>query len=287
MRIKYVLIPTIRQWHPTEKWISRLYKIYADTLSEIEHFDKVFFDFSECEFFANHACVFLGGLDLFLWTKYQIKITYGNFIDNSIKGYLERIGFFDKNKGWAHLPYSDFTMPDIRARKPYKDIKILLDQPDFPFKTEQSKNQIKENIGELFLNVDQHSNSISGATASAQFYPREKIFRFALVDYGIGISRRVQKFLKEEHNENISEGEALLRALVDGFTTKKDISGLGLKILKDFVLQNKGRISIFCNTVYYRNDARKKSEERFQLKTDQGFNGTYIVIDFDTQQICQ
>ncbi len=284
---KTILVPLVRQWHPSTNCITRLYKLYTEALSNIETTKAIHFDFSECDFLGNHGCVFLGGLDVFLKLKFRLqKITYGNFCNSEVNRYMNRLGYYDKEQGWTHLPYSDFSMEDIRLKKPYKDINILLKQDIFPFQSDTVKETIKDKMGELFLNVLQHSNSPHGATASAQYYPTEKIIRFSLVDFGIGIARNIQQYSKTTLRQNISEGEALLKAFEKRFTTKKGSNGLGLKIIKDFILQNESKISILCNRVYYQYDGASDKEHRYRLKTEQGFDGTFIVIDFNTRKIC-
>lgn len=283
---KIIDIPAIQLQHPDIKAMAKLYKIYETTLHNIRKTNAIAFDFSDCRFFSNHAFVFLGGLDMFLREKYNLtRITYIN-LPEKIEEYLQRVGFFEKERSWARLPYSDFSMDDIRQKKPYQDINSLLNSPDFPIQSDEAKQIIKEKIGELFLNVYQHSKSPAGATASAQYYPTDKTIRFALVDFGIGISKNIQKFLKRKFKQNISGGDALLKAFEERFTTKENSSGLGLKIIKDFVLQNESRISIFCNKVCYQYIGKTNSEERYLLKVSRGFNGTYIIIDFDTTNIC-
>lgn len=282
-----ILVPTIHHWHPKISAIQKLFKLYISAREFAPETDTVYFDFSECEFFANHAAVFLGGLDRFLKEKYRFsEITYGSYCNPEVETYLTRVGYFNKMQGWSQLPYSDFSLDDIRRKKPYEDINQLLEQPDFPFRRKADRDVIKSKIGELFLNVLQHSQSPAGCSASAQFYPSEDRFRFAIVDYGIGISENIRRFFLQQHAENISPGEALLKAFEEHFTTKAGANGLGLKEIKAYVLQNQGKISIFCNTVFYQYNGRKDQAGGYQLKTPEGFDGTYIVIDFDTQNIC-
>jgi len=284
--VVFVGIPQVPLGHPGVNTIIKLYKIYEAVLRNGRNCDSVVFDFSECSFFSNHACVFLGGLDLFLRKKFDLhKITYIN-LNEKVAEYLQRLGYFEKEKGWAYLPYSDFSMEDIRQKKPYKDINTLLNSSNFPVQSQEAQQIIKEKIGELFLNVYQHSESPAGATASAQYYPTQEIIRFSIIDYGIGISKNIRRFFKKKLGQNISSGEALLKAFQERFTTKENASGLGLKIIKDFVLQNESKISIFCNDVFYQYDGKANAETRYQLKVKKGFGGTYIIIDFDTRKIC-
>ncbi|MBD3290218.1 hypothetical protein GF337_15535 [candidate division KSB1 bacterium] len=281
---KTIKIPTI-SIDVTHTEIKQLFLIYIKCLENIENFRKVIFDFSGCSFFSNHAVVFLGGLDLFLKENYSIHVvSYQNQSPN-IYSYFERLGFYRKELGWTHFPYSDFSQDDIANKKPYRDINSLLSSNLFPFKSEQDKQAIKDTIGELFLNVLQHSMSPAGATASAQFYPSEDIIRFSVVDFGIGIARHIQNHFEQKFNKRVSSKEALLRAFEEGFTTKANASGSGLKIIKDFVCLNESKMSIFCNDIFYQCDGKTKSEKGYMLEGSHNFSGTFVIIEFNTQRI--
>lgn len=269
------------------KEIQLLFRIYFETLTRVKKRKEIIFDFSNCNFFSNHSCVFLGGFDLFLKEMYNIKeIKYTNINNSSVADYFQRLGYFNPQKSWTNLPYSDFTMKDIELKKPYMDINQLLAQRVFPFKSEKAKNMIKDTMGELFLNVYQHSESTSGATSSAQFYPQLNLLRFSIVDFGIGICQRIKHYIKEKEGRNISTQEAILKAFEYGFTTKDDAYGTGLKSIKDFVLQNDSKISIFCNNIFYQYHGKYDKEYGITIKGPIEFSGTFIAMDFNTDKIC-
>ncbi len=272
----------------TKREINQLYSLYYKTIVDIEIHTDIIFDFRMCNFFSNHACVFLGGLDLFLKKAKNINNIHYNINNNSIVfEYLDKIGFFKKDRSWSNLPYSDFSMIDIAEKKPYRDINYLLSSNIFPFKSDKAINIIKESIGELFLNVYQHSNSPSGATASAQYYPAQNVIQFSLIDFGYGIANHVSTFLNKKYNYQLSSKEALLRAFEAGFTTKEKASGTGLTNIKDLICMNESKISIFCNNLFYQFDGQTNSEIGFSLKEGSlEFGGTFVIIEFNTKKIC-
>jgi hypothetical protein len=280
---KIIKIPEISP-RVTGREIKQLFLIYIQCIENIENYRNVIFDFSECSFCSNHAVVFLGGLDLFLKAKYAItQVSYQNQRPQ-VSNYFQRLGFFQKELGWTHFKYSDFSQTDIANKKPYRDINVLLDSNLFPFKSEEDKEVIKDTIGELFLNVLQHSQSLAGATASAQFYPSENVIRFSVVDFGIGIARHIQDYFELNFDQHVSSQEALLKSFEAGFTTKARASGNGLTLIKEFVCQNESKLSIFCNDVFYQYDGRKKSETGYTLKGFHNFHGTFIIIEFNTEE---
>lgn len=268
------------------KEITQLYNLYIRTLDQIEDHEKAIFNFQNCSFFSNHACVFLGGLDLFIKAKYGVKKVSYEIKHPKVSDYFDRLGYFNKQKGWTNLPYSDFSIEDIKEKKPYRDINELLMSSLFPFKSEKAKDIIKEVMDELFLNVYQHSGSPAGATASAQYYPTQKTIRFSIVDFGVGISKHIQRFFEQKRNKKVTTAEALLKAFEEGFTTKEGASGTGLKTIKDLICANESKISIFCNNIFYQINGKDNSENGFKLKGPIDFSGTFVIIDFNTKKIC-
>lgn len=269
------------------KEIRLLFRIYFETLTRVKGQTEICFDFSECNFFSNHSCVFLGGLDLFVKATYDVKkINYTNISSSAVADYFQRLGYFDPQKSWTNLPYSDFSMEDIKRKKPYKDINQLLNQDVFPFKSETAKSIIKGTMGELFLNVYQHSESPAGATSSAQFYRQLGLLRFSIVDFGLGICQRIRHYMETNKGIKISSQEAILKAFEYGFTTKDNASGTGLKAIKELVCDNDSKISIFCNNIFYQYDGRYDKEYGYTLKSSVEFSGTFIAMDFNTNKIC-
>lgn len=283
---KSIKIPTI-SINVTAHEIRQLFLIYIQCLENIENYQNIILDFSGCSFFSNHAIVFLGGLDLFLRARYAIKEVIYQNQSPEIHRYFKRLGFFRKELGWTHFKYSDFSQVDIANKKPYHDINVLLASDLFPFKTEEDKAVIKETIGELFLNVWQHSKSLAGATASAQFYPSEDVIRFSVVDFGTGIAKHIQDYFEQKFNQHVSSQEALMTAFEEGFTTKANASGSGLKTIKEYVCLNASKLTIFCNDILYQCDGKTKSETGYTLKGSHNFSGTFVIIEFNTQKMSQ
>jgi len=73
-----------------------------------------------------------------------------------------------------------------------------------------------------------------------QHFPQEKLVTISMSDFGLGIPSRVR-----EKVENISDSEAIIRAVEEGFTTKSRPTnkGIGLDyLLKAVVLNNGGQV---------------------------------------------
>lgn len=150
----------------------------------------------------------------------------------------------------------------------------LLGQRDFPHMTPQLQKKIAESIYEMFINAQMHSNTDYIYTCG-QFSPAKHTIDFTVVDMGIGFKRKIE----DRFDKSISAGNAIKWATQDGHSTKIDISGgLGLAILKDFVIMNKGKIQIVSDDVFFQ---LSELGEETKVFTN-SFPGTVINMQFRT-----
>ena len=78
----------------------------------------------------------------------------------------------------------------------------------------------------------------------------------------------------------ISDEGALQMAFQEGFSTKSDLGGMGLKLLKEFIQKNRGRLDIYSHSGHAIVDA---SGERYE-KVDAFFKGTVVNITLKRDQ---
>ncbi len=141
--------------------------------------------------------------------------------------------------------------------------------------TEYVHEKISESIQEMFINAIYHSRTEFIYTCG-QFHPARHELNFTIVDTGIGFAKRIEESLDIP---NISSKDAIMWAITDGNTSKKDVSGgLGLAILKEFITINKGKMQIISGNAYYElsNDIETISI------LDYFFDGSVISMNFNT-----
>ena len=149
----------------------------------------------------------------------------------------------------------------------------LLSRSDLPKMTEQLKKKIAESIYEIFVNAQLHSNSEYIYTCG-QFFPRKEKIEFTIVDMGIGF----KKPINNRFNTSLSSIQAIRWALIDGNTTKTDVSGgLGLSLLTEFIKLNKGKFQIISDNGFY--EVGQKENAGF---LDSPFPGTIVNMEFST-----
>ena len=145
-----------------------------------------------------------------------------------------------------------------------------------PIMSEALTKRFRQSLLEIFLNAAIHSESESGIFVCGQFYPQKYRLDFTISDTGIGIRENVRRYTKRK----VNSCNAIKWAMTEGHTTKSGSQpgGLGLKLLKEFVQLNQGKLQIVSNFGYYEFNADGESYS----KMDYSFSGTCVNIEINT-----
>ncbi len=179
------------------------------------------------------------------------------------------------------IPYRRFKPEDDRYFASY--LNKHLAGKGIPKMSEGLGRRFRDSILEIFMNSAMHSETGLGIFACGQFFPTQQRLDFCIADAGIGFRRKIGKELGFKMNSD----QAILWALKDGHTTRKgDVpGGLGLKLLREFVAKNGGRIQIVSDRGYWESAGGKETAKRF----DHPFPGTVVNLEIntaDTQSYC-
>ena len=138
--------------------------------------------------------------------------------------------------------------------------------------------RFQQSLFEIFQNAAIHSRSISGIFTCGQFFPQKHRLDFTIADAGVGIRDNIRQYTG---NTKMSSCAAIKWALTEGNTTKtgNQHGGLGLKLLKDFIRINKGKLQIVSRFGCYEFSASGDSCR----KLDHDFPGTCVNIEINTQ----
>lgn len=118
-----------------------------------------------------------------------------------------------------------------------------------PTMTKVLMRKFRESLFEIFSNAIIHSGTNLGIFSCGQYFPAKKRFDFSITDLGIGFKENI----KHKARLDLTPVEAISWA-VDGRNTTKTgpiPGGLGLKLLKEFIEMNKGRIQIASDSGYW------------------------------------
>ena len=141
-----------------------------------------------------------------------------------------------------------------------------------------NKNFLRS-LFEIFQNASAHSDS-TGIFVCGQFFPKKKQIDFSIADAGIGILENVRKRTERTH---VSSLAAIRWALDEGTTTRngKHPGGIGLKIVKDFIQKNQGKLQIVSRGGYYEFTPGNNSSASKNMEYD--FPGTCVNIEINTR----
>jgi len=243
--------------------------------------DSIELDFSSCSFFeANMAAPLYTVISRLRNDLNIVSVT-------NMRPEVSRI--LQKNKF-----LSVFNQPDItdsnQTTLPFKIFKLsagdqfndYLDNymkgKGIPSMSQVLTKRFKQSLFEIFLNATIHSQSESGIFVCGQFYPKKHRIDFTIADAGVGILENVQKYLRKP---GLDSCEAIEWAMIEGNTTKtgNHPGGLGLKLIKDFIQINGGKIQVVSRFGYYEFSANDESVR----KMNNDFPGTCINIEINTE----
>ena len=217
--------------------------------------DTIIFDFKECKFINPAFISYLGGLKVYFGSKGKTIIFSTSNENKAINRFLISSGirgYFDNNfsKGYASsnaIPFKRIDMLDESAILDYIGNITNLAPINL---SERAKQQIFQNIYEIFNNAIEHSEHTEGVFSSGYWLPNKKELIFSIYDTGIGISQKIRNSYPM-----MSSFEAFNWAMQSGNSTKQlDLGvprGLGLHTLKQFIFLNKGALHIYSNDIYY------------------------------------
>ena len=276
---------------PTQFEGRTLSKVTADVVTYAQDGwpPDIIFDFQALTFVRPAGIVFLSNLIYWLHEK-GTKVQFVNCnVDKSPIRYLDDSLFFEQHcdeKLQTTASPRSTTRPLLRIAQ--KDSHAWLENNLVPWlagrlsTTEASLYTYKACISELFNNIQDHTRYDIGSIF-VQHFPSEKSITISLSDFGMGIPDKVREKLP-----GISDSDAIIQSVQDGFTTKSKPTnkGVGLDyLLKAVVLGNGGKVTIYSSEGIVR-FWRSGTSVRNTVLTDVGFcPGTTIDIGIRTDTI--
>jgi hypothetical protein len=173
------------------------------------------------------------------------------------------------------LPFKIFKIQEGKQFNDYLD--RYMRGRGIPSMSDALTKRFRQSLLEIFLNASIHSVS-TGIFACGQFFPYKHRLDFTIADAGVGIRENVRRYTGRPKMNSCT---AIKWALIEGNSTKKvnQPGGLGLKLIKDFTLLNKGKLQIVSRFGYYEFSADGESV----TKMAHDFPGTCVNIEINTQ----
>lgn len=174
------------------------------------------------------------------------------------------------------VPFKTFKLQ--AGEQFYEYLESYMHGKGIPTMSEGLAKRFRQSLFEIFQNAAIHSKSESGIFTCGQYFPQMHRLDFTIPDAGIGIRENVRQ---HTGNAKMSSRTAIKWALTEGNTTRtgNQPGGLGLKLLKDFIRMNKGKLQIVSRFGYY--EFSTTGENCMKLNHD--FPGTCVNIEINTQ----
>ena len=244
-------------------------------------FNSIELDFSSCSFFeANMAAPLYAVIA-------RLRDELNDVSIENVPSEVSRI--LRKNKFLSMFNQPDLTDTN-QTTLPFKIFKLsagdqfndyldtYMKGRGIPTMSKALTKRFRQSLFEIFLNATIHSASDSGIFVCGQFYPQKHRVDFTIADAGVGIRENVRKYTGMQ---KLNSCKAIEWAMTEGNTTKTGSlpGGLGLKLIKDFIQMNKGKIQIISRFGYYEFSA---NGEHIQ-KMNNDFPEACINIEINTE----
>ncbi len=267
-------ISNVASDYQSYNYLINFYSKYKDIA-----FEHLVVDFSSCSWFGANNCSIMGALLHKLMSNGNAVslINFNNDVEKILikNNFLSFFGynkiFYDSND--TTIQYLKLDLKDIRYFTNYIQNE-LISKKEFPSVSDILKKKIVEGIYEIFINAVTHSETKEGIFTCGQFFPKKDRIEFMLTDLGVGIRERVNK----ERGYNFNAIEAIDWALVGRNTTKKETGGLGLKIIKEFIKINKGKLQVISNNGFWEMNEHGIAKKYFSSE----FPGTAVNLCINT-----
>ncbi|OQX28996.1 MAG: ATP-binding protein [Spirochaeta sp. LUC14_002_19_P3] len=242
-------------------------------------FDSIELDLSSCRFFEANMAAPLYAVIARLRDELN-NVTIAN-VPAGISTILQKNKFLNvfnqpelPDTNQTTLPFKIFKLTAGDQFNDYLD--TYMKGHGIPTMSEALTKRFRQSLFEIFLNATIHSQSKSGIFVCGQFYPNKHRLDFTVADAGIGILENVQRYIREP---KITSCWAIEWAMTEGTTTGNWPGGLGLKLIKDFIEMNGGKIQVVSRLGYYEFSANG----RFPQEMNSDFPGTCINIEINTE----
>jgi hypothetical protein len=243
----------------------------------------VTFNFKGCTFLGPEPVAFIGGLArqlqlrggkvTFQWDTLMPAIR-SNLIQN---GFLHAFGSPHKPRSGNSVPFREDRQRDPNGYVRYLDTLWLGRR--WVRVSDALRGAVTSRLAEAYLNVFEHAQSHCGVFCCGQHFPKKRLLRLALVDFGVGIPNNVRAYSERVFKippSHLPAKNCLEWAFKRGTSTsaKPDSRGLGLDLIHSFVQVNNGKLEMFSHEGYA---LATKDGLSFESRTVY-FEGTLVSI---------
>jgi hypothetical protein len=270
-----VALPAI---HHNQAGFETLVRLYAQTkdcfLEDIE------INMTNASWFDADMCAAFGAIFYDLGSRantIQLTNIRANVERILLKnGFLSTYGRKRIPDTWGTtIPYQRFDVKDDRYFARYIETELIR-RSEMPIMSPGLLKKFRESVFEIFSNSVIHSRTKLGIFSCGQYFPKRQRLDFSVADLGIGIRKNVKKNV----GLDLAAEEAIVWATQGRNTTKRGRipGGIGLKLLREFISLNGGRLQIVSDAGYW----IQKKGQTLTARLSHPFPGTVVSIEIDT-----
>lgn len=148
------------------------------------------------------------------------------------------------------IPIKSFNPIDKEGFISYINNK-LMEHRGMPVLTKELKEQIKQDIIEIFCNINYHANTKEPFFICGQFYPKKNTLILTMVDIGAGFLPAIRNYTSNKINNS---KDAILWTLKGRSTKPKSDGvpgGLGIKNIYSYTKESGGNFQIITGNAFW------------------------------------
>lgn len=241
---------------------------------------EFFIDFVGCQHFDANLSAALGALlDKLSDKGYQLWLTN---VRLGVKRTLSRNHFLkafevktNNQEKEDFIEYKRFSRDEATSFKEYIQTG-LIDKRSFPEHSIKAGNKVLESIYEIYANAIMHGKC-DFVYCCGELNGVSSLLDVTIVDCGNTIPFNVNEYCKRKKLNEMNSCKAIEWSMKSGNTTKDVPGGLGLAILQEFIMLNKGALQIVSadGMLEYRNGITTTSF------LNASFPGTIVNMEFN------
>lgn len=265
--------------------LSKLAYEFKSTMATKVKLDLTGVNFIASNLFSVLGCIFYE----YMRRNPDSDALYISGIQPRIKETIQKNGFYvhlglDKIPDVHNtvIPYKYFKVNQIEEYERYLTLNLFTGKVGeiLPCMSSKVGDEISDSLLELFKNISDHTTSDYVFTCG-QYFPNSSMLFFTIVDTGETIAYNVNNY--HTSHKLVQPNNPLQWAIENGNSTSlsEKPRGIGLSIIRNFILSTKGSFYIFSN---YDTFEIHHTHERFK-KLHYPFPGTAVTIGFNLPEI--
>lgn len=268
-------------------WVIFLNNNRVETLDKLPSTLNI--DLTHMDFIAPYHVVSLACLiEEFYIQGVKIKFTKSN---TPASNYLKELGFFNYwHEGFDRKKYHpDEVKTSLCLWQLHKEMfhAYVIEATKYfnrHFFSGLNLEPLNISLAELFNNVIDHSKSKVDGYVFTQYFQKTDQIIISLCDFGNGIPKTINRYLKKNRGKTVSNEDAMDLAFKKGFSTESTPQnrGLGLNNISSIVKTMKSDLLIISNDICLR---QQSNGEFIKKVMKEDFPGTQVVIYINTNYL--